>query len=80
MGWHVCGPAPLESKSGSFFSGKYSVECSYTFISVLKVYSFSQCYELNVTSVQVNENCELKDSIILLISLQIILFFLSNSL
>ena len=21
---------PLESKSGSFFSGKYSVECSYT--------------------------------------------------
>ena len=28
-----------------------------------------------MTSVQVNENCELKDSIILLISMQIILFF-----
>ena len=28
-----------------------------------------------MASVQVNENCELKDSIILLISMQIILFF-----
>lgn len=39
------------------------------------MYSFTQRFELNVTSAQVNVNCEFKDSTTLLISLQIILFF-----
>ena len=42
---------------------------------MLKVYSFTQCYKLNVASVQVNVNCEFKDSTTLLISLQMICIF-----